>query len=206
MEPSDASVRPRTGPRRTTVAIVACCAVIATLLTALVAVSLRNRDSGSTAEKLDPTGTLPIPQPENVDGNGILRAELEVPGGGTATLASLRGDKPLLVNLWASTCVPCVEEMPLLDQVSTSDPDLTVIGVALEPSVRTARTRAESTGITYRWLHDPKMQTSLAANVVNIPDTFLFSADGRLLGAKAGPFRSKKEIQDWIASHLEAGP
>ncbi|WP_380873337.1 thiol-disulfide isomerase [Sphingomonas sp. DBB INV C78] len=41
----------------------------------------------------------------------------EGPKGGPATLASFRG-KPLIVNLWATWCAPCVREMPTLDALA----------------------------------------------------------------------------------------
>jgi thiol-disulfide isomerase/thioredoxin len=39
------------------------------------------------------------------------------PDGGPATLASFRG-KPLIVNLWATWCAPCIAEMPQLDAIA----------------------------------------------------------------------------------------
>lgn len=46
----------------------------------------------------------------------------EGPDGGPATLASFRG-KPLIVNLWATWCAPCVKEMPTLDELAVREKD-----------------------------------------------------------------------------------
>jgi thiol-disulfide isomerase/thioredoxin len=44
------------------------------------------------------------------------------PDGGPATLTKFRG-KPLLVNLWATWCAPCVAEMPMLDALAAREKD-----------------------------------------------------------------------------------
>src|SRR5690606_26060812 len=53
----------------------------------------------------------------SVAGETIPAVALTDPSGATLDLASL-GGKPVLVNLWATWCVPCVTEMPLLDELA----------------------------------------------------------------------------------------
>jgi thiol-disulfide isomerase/thioredoxin len=47
-------------------------------------------------------------------GNSAPALELKLINGSSQSLASLRG-KPVLINVWATWCPPCVEEMPMLD-------------------------------------------------------------------------------------------
>ncbi|KHL25335.1 hypothetical protein PK98_00980 [Croceibacterium mercuriale] len=57
-------------------------------------------------------------------------ADLTAPGGATLSLAATRG-KPVLLNLWATWCVPCVTEMPLLNQLAADyDGRLAVLTVS----------------------------------------------------------------------------
>src|SRR5690606_9105282 len=63
------------------------------------------------AEEL--TGTLD----RSFAGTAMPEVELSDPEGATLATAELRG-KPVLVNLWATWCVPCVTEMPLLDRLA----------------------------------------------------------------------------------------
>lgn len=49
----------------------------------------------------------------------------------TMTLRQLRG-KPVLLNFWASACIPCIKEMPLLDIQSAQYPRAAFIGIAVD--------------------------------------------------------------------------
>lgn len=60
----------------------------------------------------------------------------EGPEGGPATLAAFRG-KPLIVNLWATWCAPCVKEMPTLDALAEREKDrLQLIVVSMDMAGR----------------------------------------------------------------------
>lgn len=209
MDAVDPKPSPVRRPRRLTVAIIACCAVMATLLVGLIAVSLTREDTSprgsGPVEKLDPNGTYPIPQPDAPDASQMLRAEITLPTGEATTLGDQLTEKPLLINLWASTCGPCVREMPWLQSVAASDQRVKVVGVAAELNLDEAQKRARSTGIAYDWFHDPRGRMLAAGETTGLPDTFLISADGRMLGAKAGAFSDEAAIRAWITEHLESG-
>lgn len=43
--------------------------------------------------------------------------------------------RPLIINLWASWCVPCREEMPDLSEFAEANPDTAIVGVAVEDNL-----------------------------------------------------------------------
>lgn len=71
--------------------------------------------------------------------------------GGTFRLADYRAEdgQPLIVNLWASWCVPCREEMPDLSAFAEANPDVGVIGVAVEDSLADATAFGEEIDPVY---------------------------------------------------------
>ena len=68
-------------------------------------------DSGAAAEEL--TGTLD----RNFAGSPMPTVELSDPSGTSLDTGALTG-KPVLLNLWATWCAPCVVEMPMLDELA----------------------------------------------------------------------------------------
>lgn len=112
------------------------------------------------------------------------------PDGEQVSLASFAG-KPLLLNLWATWCAPCVAEMPTLDALAAREDDLQVLAVSQDfPEVETEVTvffaeRGLGHLEPYR---DPElgMMTGLAAST--LPTTILYDAGGREVWRMVGAF------------------
>ena len=119
------------------------------------------------------------------------------------TLPAAYAGRPILINLWASWCGPCIEEMPELDRfAATQDANGTqVVGIALddEAAVREFLRRIP---VRYPILLDQAGPRDAGVQLGNpkgvLPYTVLVSADGRLLKQKIGPFQHG-EIDNWVA-------
>jgi thiol-disulfide isomerase/thioredoxin len=116
------------------------------------------------------------------------------PDGGAANLASFRG-KAVLLNLWATWCVPCREEMPSLDrlQAKLGGDDFEVVAVNIDTS-RLERRKAflNEVGVkSLAFYSDPSadvfQRLKKAGKVVGLPTTILLDGKGCELGIMPGP-------------------
>jgi cytochrome c biogenesis protein CcmG/thiol:disulfide interchange protein DsbE len=117
---------------------------------------------------------------------------------GTLRLASTKG-RPVVLNFWASWCIPCKEEAPFLESVwrRYRDEGLLVIGVNVQDFRADARTFMRAYGITYPNVYDGKGSTIGRYGITGVPETFFIDRRGRLVPERiAGPvdderFRSR---------------
>jgi thiol-disulfide isomerase/thioredoxin len=80
-------------------------------------------------------------------------------------------DGPLVANLWATWCPPCIAEMPAFDEVA-DDPDVagvTIVGVNVGDSADAATAFADELGVTYPQFTDPDGLLSTALAVSALP-------------------------------------
>lgn len=109
------------------------------------------------------------------------------PAGKTVSLADFRG-KPVLVNLWATWCAPCVKEMPTLDTLAKSG---AVRVVAVSQDLGGAAKVApffKAHGFTALQPYlDPKLGLSTALQA-NLPTTILYDAQGREVWRETGGY------------------
>ncbi|MFC4846950.1 TlpA family protein disulfide reductase [Hephaestia sp. GCM10023244] len=120
------------------------------------------------------------------------------PDGKTVTLADFKGT-PVLLNLWATWCAPCVAELPTLDALAVhKGAALHVLTVSqdLEGKAK-AVPFLKDKGIAHLPAYtDPKLEFSLAYQA-NLPTTILFDADGREVWRLSGGF-------DWMGAEAAA--
>jgi thiol-disulfide isomerase/thioredoxin len=135
-----------------------------------------------------PTGRLD----RSSAGSAAPATSFEDPDGEPASLADF-GGKPLLVNLWATWCAPCIAEMPTLDALAAREKDrLRVVTISQDLDGR-AKVEAFFARQGYRnletWL-DPQMALMEGLKVDILPTTILYDAEGREIWRMTG-------MEDW---------
>jgi cytochrome c biogenesis protein CcmG, thiol:disulfide interchange protein DsbE len=111
--------------------------------------------------------------------------------GTTIDLAKYRG-KPLVLNFWASWCVPCREEFPLFkDRLATlgERDGLQVVGVLYKDQPELAQAFLSDFGASWPSLTDPDGSIAAAYRVVAPPQTYFIDKDGVLRGIQIGEVR-----------------
>ena len=113
---------------------------------------------------------------------------LELLGGPTVTLTSLRGNVVLL-DFWASWCPPCRQEAPILAQVyrEYQDRGVEFIGVDIWDRREDAEAYVERYGVTYPNGIDARGTIAIDYGVRGIPEKFLIDGGGGLVKKFVGP-------------------
>ena len=109
--------------------------------------------------------------------------------------------RPLIINVWASWCAPCVKEMPELQRFAAQQGDngVQVVGIALDDPAA-VRAFLQRVPVSYPILVDTPGPADAGVRLGNpkgvLPYSVLVSDDGRLLKQRIGPF-ADGEIERW---------
>jgi cytochrome c biogenesis protein CcmG, thiol:disulfide interchange protein DsbE len=130
------------------------------------------------------------------DNNGVTRAlasgehptapgfQLKrLDGGGTFDIESIRGKKPIVLDFWASWCVPCIGESKRLTAAHKRYGDrIAFIGVDSKDFAPDARRWQRDHGVTYPSLHDGDGKVLSKYGGLPIPRIFFIGRDGKVIG------------------------
>ena len=113
---------------------------------------------------------------------------------GTLTNDDLAG-QPVVVNFWASWCIPCKEEAELLQTTyeAFQDEGVVFLGVNIKDSSVDARSFIDEYGITYPVVSDPNEDLARSLGVKGIPETFFIDDEGAFVGTAAGQRQAQEQ-------------
>lgn len=143
-------------------------------LAALVALAL----AGPAAAEIPLQSPLPAATWPDLEGRPVA-------------LAGLVG-KPVLVNVWATWCQPCIKELPVLVGLDRAHKaaGLQVVGIAIDLDLGLVEAAVAKHGITYRVLHDAEGTAARPFRLDQVPASFLFDAAGKLVWQTADELRA----------------
>jgi cytochrome c biogenesis protein CcmG/thiol:disulfide interchange protein DsbE len=165
--------------------------VAAALLVGLLAYGLTTTGADTTlddatarGERVDPPTTAPLPR---------------LGEDGTGSIADYKG-KVVLVNVWASWCPPCVDELPLIQQAHTmlSKRGGTVLGIDVKENSKAALAAVERFGLTYPNLRDRDGSFVREWGQTGYPENFVLDRDGKVAAVRRFPVTQK-----WLDETLE---
>ena len=107
--------------------------------------------------------------------------------GAAFDLAAYAG-KPVVINFWGPSCVPCRDEFPLLEQKLTEHAadGLTVVGVLTDDPVEPARDFAKQYGATWSTVVDPDKAIKAAYRVAARPQSYFVDRTGVIRSIQVG--------------------
>jgi peroxiredoxin len=141
-------------------------------------------------------------------GNQAANFKLEALDGHTVSLESLRG-KVIFLNVWATWCEPCREEMPSMQTLYEdfkSNKDFVMLAVSQDTKGRsTVAPYVEKNGFRFTILLDPENKISSSYDMSGVPETFIIDRTGKIVAHHMGAFDwSRPDVRDALQQLLDS--
>ena len=169
--------------------------VIILILGVLIFIQLNSQDENQSVEAKsntlggfdsDSPEALTLEEVEKVEARPAADFQLQALDGDLVSLSDLRG-KPVLINFWATWCPPCVQEMPLLQEISDRyEDELVLLAVNGGDSMDLIRSFAEANRYTLTFLADPDNSLAPQYSVRGFPTSFFIDSDGMIQATYVG--------------------
>ena len=169
-EPVDPSPTPEVAVPRSTGFRIMLAIVPALAFIGVLSIAVFRSGSQAEAGKSAPSFDLPL-----LDGSGALTDE------------DLKGH-PVVINFWASWCIPCREEAPLFERAwkNYRDEGVIFLGVSIKDAESDARAFVKEFGITYPVVRDLDQTLTKDFGVKGLPETFFVDHRWTFIGAISG--------------------
>ncbi len=97
----------------------------------------------------------------------------------TVDLSKLRGHV-VLVNLWASWCLPCLDELPSLIALQARMPDVRIVAISMDQDEAAYRRFLAHNHLNFTTVRDPSARVNALYGTAQIPETYVIDKQGIL--------------------------
>ncbi|WP_016700096.1 TlpA family protein disulfide reductase [Actinoalloteichus spitiensis] len=127
-------------------------------------------------------------------------------GGERGDLAAVVGEGPALVNLWATWCGPCVDELPVLDEYAAGEDAVPVFGVQVQSDRDAGRRMLDELGVGFPSVHEDGDQLRRLVRAPVMPASFVVDDAGAIHRVEPPrAFTSVDEVDQAVRSYLGGG-
>lgn len=126
---------------------------------------------------------------------------------GTLDLAEYRG-KVVLIDFWASWCVPCRRSFPWMNEMQEkyADSGLVIIGVNMDAEASEAEKFLHDYPANFKIINDPEGELARSYDVIAMPSSYVIGRDGTLAATHLGfKVKQQHEYESVLLATLASG-